>query len=281
MTDLYAVIGFPIAHSRSPTMMNAAFAALGIDATYAALEVRPDQLRGAIDGIRAQGLAGLNVTIPHKEAILALCDDLAPSARLVGAVNTLARGERGLTGHNTDAAGFVDALGQAGHEPRGGRAVILGAGGAARAVAVGLAGAGAAAITIAARSEDRARSVVQDLTRSPELGRASWSAAGVAPDLAEAQLLVNCTPAGMDGGPRGEDLVGALALERMRRHALVVDLVYRPRVTPLLARARELGLPTLGGSTMLLHQGARAFTIWTGRAAPLDRMREVLESSDR
>lgn len=128
MTDLYAVIGFPIAHSRSPTMMNAAFAALGIDATYAALEVRPDQLRGAIDGIRAQGLAGLNVTIPHKEAILALCDDLAPSARLVGAVNTLARGERGLTGHNTDAAGFVDALGQAGHEPRGGRAVILGAG---------------------------------------------------------------------------------------------------------------------------------------------------------
>lgn len=283
MTELYAVIGAPVAHSRSPAMMNAAFAALGIDATYVALEVHPGQIRAAVEGIRALGLAGVNVTIPHKEAVLVLCDELDPSARLVGAVNTIARSaeDRRLVGHNTDAPGFVDALREARHEPGGGRAVILGAGGAARAVAVGLATAGAASITIAGRSEARALEVVGEL--SHELTSTSWSARaidGLGAELTGADLLVNCTPAGMEGGPSGIELASALPIDRLGRNALVVDLVYRPRETSLLARARETGLKTLNGSTMLLHQGARAFTIWRGSSAPLDRMREVLESAD-
>lgn len=279
-TALYGLVGSPVEHSLSPAMMTAAFGARAMDAVYLAFEVRPDGLGAAVAGLRALGARGLNVTIPHKEAVVPLLDDLASSARAVGAVNTIVVERGRLVGHNTDASGFVEALREAEADPLGGHAVLLGAGGAARAVAAGLARAGAASITIAGRAEARAGQIVsalRPLHPGADFRATSLESAGLCDE--RTTLLVNCTPAGMDGGPDGSALVAALPMDALPASAIVVDLVYRPLETPLLARAGARGLATLGGLTMLLHQGAAAFHLWTGRAAPLDAMRRALDSA--
>jgi len=279
-TALYGLLGSPVEHSLSPAMMTAAFGARAMDAVYLAFEVRPDGLSGALAGLRALGARGLNVTLPHKEAVVPLLDDLASSARTVGAVNTIVCDRGRLVGHNTDASGFVEALREAEADPLGARAVLLGAGGAARAVAAGLARAGAASITIAGRAAARAEEIAGSLGELP--GGPSFRATTLDdarlcdPDTT---LLVNCTPAGMDGGPDGAALAASLPLDTLSGGAIVVDLVYQPLETPLLARAQARGLRTLGGLTMLLHQGAAAFHLWTGRVAPLDAMRRALDSA--
>jgi shikimate dehydrogenase len=253
-TQLTAVLGWPIAHSKSPQLLAAAFAATGLDAVMVPAAVEPAHFAAAVHGLAALGALGASVTAPHKLAAHALCDDLDDAARAIGAVNCLRFADGRIHGHNTDAGGFVDGLRDAGCDPRGATCVLLGAGGAARAVAHGLREAGAAQLQVVAR---RPADWVASLP---------WSDL---PDaLGHADLIVDCLPADNEAG-------AAEVLGRTSRAPTVASLVYH--VCPaLLARARSLGLPTVDGAGMLAHQAARAFTLWTGRPAPIEAMRSVL-----
>lgn len=260
-TRVAAVIGWPVDHSRSPALHNAAFAALGIDAVLVALPVSPAQLPAALRGMAALGFLGASVTVPHKQACLALCDRLDDAAEAAGAVNCLLFAGDALVGHNTDAGGFVDALqSELGREARGSRALLLGSGGAARAVAHGLHAAGAAEVVVVARSAP------------------TWCAARSWSELDElaaaCDILVDCTSAVLSGG----DYPAPLPLDRLPGGAAVVSLMYGRRL-PLLEAARARGLPAMDGAAMLVHQGARAFTLWTGRPAPLEAMRAAMDAA--
>ena len=277
-TRLTAVLGWPIGHSRSPKIMNAAFAALGIDAMLVAIGVPPDGLATAVAGLRAQRALGASVTIPHKLAVVALCDEISDAARTIGAVNCLQFVDDRLIGHNTDADGFSDGLIAAGWpeasihggtaRARGSsRAVLLGAGGAARAVAHGLRG--AADVDVIARRPDD----VAWVAARP------WTALELRERFAHADLVVDCTSLGL-GGPDEITVTDALPLDALPPAAWVATLVYH-RSTRLVERARALGHPTLDGRAMLVHQAARAFAIWTGRPAPIDVMTRALDDDLR
>jgi shikimate dehydrogenase len=259
-----AVLGHPVHHSRSPAIHNAAYAALGIDAVYVALDVAPERFTAALDGIVALGFMGVNVTVPHKEAALRGCDDVDDIARLVGAVNTIVVDGARRRGFNTDVHGFRRSLEEAGAAPRA--AVVLGAGGAARAVVVALAQLGAAT-RVVARDLEKAR---------PLLGlgaceAAPWTDDALARACAHADLVVDTTSAGLDDAA----LPAPLPLERLPASAVVATLVYH-REPALLAAARARGLRTLTGAGMLVHQAARAFELMTGQPAPLEVMRGAL-----
>ena len=259
-TRVGAVIGWPVDHSRSPALQSAAFAALGIDAVFVALPVAPAALPAALRGMAALGFLGASVTVPHKQACAELCDRLDAAAEAIGAVNCVAFAGDALVGHNTDAAGFVDAMAsELGRQARGARAVLLGAGGAARAVAHGLAEAGAAEVTVVARRA------------------ADWCAARSWSELAtlaaRADLLVDCTSAALGG----EAYPAPVPLAELPASAAVVSLMYGGPL-PLLEGARARGLAAMDGAAMLVHQGARAFTIWTGRPAPLEAMRAAMDT---
>jgi shikimate dehydrogenase len=277
MTRVYGVLGWPVAHSRSPAMQNAAFAACGIDATYVRFPVAPDALGDAIRGLRALGIAGANVTIPHKSTVLAHLDAIDESARAVGAANTLIFEEKGVVrGANTDVGGLVQALVEAGAKLSGAHAVVLGAGGAARAAVAGLQGAGARVTVAARRPEEGAR------LGAPTLALADREA--LAHALATADVVVQASSATMKGSATGHGgaaaraFVDALPLAALRPGTLVTDLVYAPRDTLLLREARAHGAQTLDGLAMLLHQGALAFELWTGIPAPIAAMRAALEA---
>ncbi len=277
MRQVYGILGWPVAHSRSPAMQEAAFRALGIDAVYVPFPVRPERLADAVAGLRALGIAGANVTLPHKEAVIALLDEVEPDARAIGAVNTIVRSGDRLLGANTDAPGLVRALAEAGFEPKGTRAVVLGAGGAARAAVVGLARAGAALVTVAARRLDRAEALAEEL--APVSGGTALAAADLArlgEAFAQADLVVQATSATLEGRAEAEAFAASLPLDALPAQATVNDLVYEPRETAVLRRARARGLCTVDGLGMLLHQGAIAFERWTGRDAPLAAMRTTL-----
>jgi shikimate dehydrogenase len=261
-TRVGAVLGWPVAHSASPALHNAAFRALGIDAVFVALPVAPADLPAAVRGLRALGMLGASVTVPHKQAIVALCDRLDPSAERVGAVNCLVL-DGGVTGHNTDAGGFTDALrGELGREPAGARAVLLGAGGAARAVAVALTGSGAA---------------VQVIARSAPTWCAArpWTAGSLRELLPACDLLVDCTPVGLAREQAGAMPVD-VPIDLLPAGAAVCALSYGAPGSALLAAARARGLAAMDGAAMLVHQGARAFTLWTGRPAPLEVMHAAM-----
>ena len=240
-------------------MHNAAFTAVGLDWTYELLDVAPEGLARAMDGLRAKDCAGANVTIPHKQAVMDHLDRLEPAAVRAHAVNTIKRDGALLVGDNTDVAGIEAALREVGLEPRDARAVVLGGGGSARAAAVALEG---AHLTF----------VVRDPARAGELpGRVvTWSEPGWAPEVRSADLLLNATPLG-----RHEEM--PLRPNALPREGAVIDLVYVAGGTPLARKARSLGLRTADGWVVLLAQGARAFEIWTGRPAPTDAMRRALE----
>ena len=263
----------PAGHSLSPPMHNAAFEALDIDAVYRAVDVPPLELADRIATLRDPDTLGANVTIPHKEAALPLLDRLTEAARAIGAVNTIvARGDE-LTGDNTDAGGFLRALAEAGIEPRGRRALVIGAGGAARAVVYALATAGAERIHVSNRTTSRAARLAAELAsfgdvRVVEEGDTEI----VGPSCS---LLVNATSVGMAGTGTERDL--PLPAEAFPAHGAVIDIVYRPGQTPLLRLAAQRGLVAQNGVAMLIHQGAAAFEQWTGRAAPTDVMRAALE----
>lgn len=264
-TRLAAVIGSPVRHSLSPAMHNAAFAALDLDWTYVALEVRPGDLPAALAGMRAFGLAGLSVTIPHKAAVLAEVDEASDAATAVGAVNTVVpAGDGRLRGENTDAAGFLAALADEGFDPAGHPCLVVGAGGAARAVVHALSGAGAAEVVVVNRSRERGEAAA---ALAGTAGRV-----GTAADAAGVDLVVNATPLGLAGSDRG---LVPLNPVHLGKGQLVVDLVPNPAVTPLMAAARAAGAQAVGGLGMLVHQGALAFELWTGQPAPLEVMRRA------
>jgi shikimate dehydrogenase len=251
------VIGSPVRHSLSPAVHNAAFAAAGLDWVYLAFDVSADDVGAVLAGAQAAGVGGLSVTMPLKEPVAAAVGNLTPVAAKLGAVNTVIVGPGGLTGANTDGDGFIDAL--APWSPSGRRCAVLGAGGAARAVVLALAGAGAADIAVVARSpERRARAV------------ALGGRAGDRRDVAEAELVVNATPVGMEGTLAAGEL--AVDEQLLAPGQLVVDLVYHPVRTPLLSAAARRGAVPVDGVGMLVHQAGHAFRAWTGVEPPLAAM---------
>lgn len=278
-TRLVGLLGWPVAHSRSPQMHNAAFAALRLDWAYVPLPVPPERLEDAMRGLRALGFAGANVTIPHKAAVIPYLDELSPLARALGAVNTLRVVEGRWIGENTDVEGFRRALAETGLSARGEAVAILGAGGAARAVLAALAMEGAAEIFLINRSPERAHRLIAEL-------RETFPPAGLRlppthvlrpeePPPEDIALLINTTPVGM--APEVE--ASPWPPERPFPWGLqgVIDLIYEPPRTRLMALAEAAGIPAFNGLGMLLHQGALAFTLWTGREPPLAVMRAALQ----
>jgi shikimate dehydrogenase len=266
------LIGWPVAHSMSPAMHNAAFEALGLDWRYELLPVPPRKLEAALADLRAGEYAGANITVPHKSAIVAYLDKTDDAARSIGAVNTVAVSGEELLGYNTDAPGVVGVLGDAGLELSGLRALVLGAGGAARAVVYALARAGCA-VTIYNRTVMRAACLavhVHELGLSGSVGWLPGEEALRELDLARLDLLVNATSLGMwpkvDESPWPEDMP-------LPSHWAVFDLVYNPLETRLLREARQAGARALDGLGMLVRQGMLAFELWTGHTPPADLMR--------
>mgnify|MGYP001815059971 CR=1 FL=1 len=275
-TQLVGLIGWPISHSISPAMHNAALAELGLDWRYVGLPVDTEPARRieeAVYGLRALGFRGSNVTVPHKQGVMPCMDRLTPAAQAIGAVNTIQVLEDGaLVGDNTDARGFIADLVDHGVEPTGRHALVLGAGGSARAIVFGLAEAGVAAITVLNRSADRAEALVQTLAPAfPECRIVAGAFPGALDQAAaQADLIVNCTSLGMtphvDGLPWSDGT-------RLRPDQVVYDLVYNPWQTRLLQMAEEAGAQAIGGFGMLIWQGALALELWTGQPAPVAVMR--------
>jgi shikimate dehydrogenase len=266
-TRVAAVIGWPVEHSRSPQMFEAAFAEAGLDAVMIPIGVPPESFPSVITALRAMRALGACVTLPHKLAAAALCDELSPAARAIGAVNCLHIGDR-LVGHNTDCHGFTDSLLAAGLPPAGLRCVLLGAGGAARAVAHGLVAAGAAAVDVLAR----------DPERIPWTAARPWTPTELRAAFSRADLLIDTTPVGLADTPTDLAAVDALPLDALHPGASVATLVYHRR-TRLIERAAALGHPTLDGRGMLVHQGARAFAIFTGAPPPVAAMQRALDAA--
>lgn len=259
-TRVVGIIGEPVGHSRSPAMHNAAFEALGLDWVYVAFPVLRGQGAAAVRSVATLALAGLNVTMPHKADAATACDDLSSEAAALGAVNTVVNADGTLVGHSTDGDGFLRALDDEGITVSKRRAVVVGAGGAARAITHALGRVGAH-VTVAARRSDAARTA------------ASLAPDGVAVGLDELDverfdLVVNATPLGMDGEPPPFDTT------QLRTGQFVFDTVY-PVETPLLREARARGVRAAGGLGMLVHQGALSFSLWTGVVPPLDLMRDA------
>lgn len=286
MTKLFAVLGYPISHSRSPAMHTAALRATGIDGMYVPLAVPPERVPQLVAALRALNVHGVNVTLPLKTLIMPLLDALTPAARAVAAVNTVIVQDGRLIGDNTDAEGLSRSLLAEGVTLAGANVVVLGAGGAARATAYGLSLAGAARIAIAARKPVEAERLVREL--APSCGNTALRAFALAPsddfehELSRASLLVQSTSATLVAHGAADDAARAFAaaipIDELPAHATVVDLVYKPLETAVLARAKQRGLKTVDGLGMLLHQGALAFERWTGVPAPLEVMRRALLS---
>ncbi len=260
------LLGHPLGHSLSPAMQGAAFAHLGLPVTYALWDVPPEGLRGAVAALRGGEFLGANVTVPHKETVVPLLDEIAPLAARVGAVNTIVKRGATLRGENTDVGGFLGPLRAAGVDLAGRHATVLGAGGAARAVAVALLGAGVAGLALANRTPARAGALA-DALGDPRVTALALDDPRLGGVLDGAALLVDATAAGWQaGGP----ILPATLLGRLPARALVYDLTYRR--TPLLRAATARGLATLDGLPMLVEQGALALEHWTGRAAPREVM---------
>lgn len=288
-TKIVGLIGWPVNHSVSPLMHNAAFAALGLDWRYVPLPVdpgRPDAVRRAVLGLAALGMMGANVTVPHKQAVMPFVDRLLPAAQAIGAVNTLiVEPDGSLTGDNTDADGFVRDLREHGVEVLGRRVLLLGAGGSARAVAYGLMKAGAERIDVLNRTPAAAEALVdaiQPLMTVSDLlapGFCSLMAGALPQDVEQfsydADLIVNCTPLGMT--PHGDTTPWPQGVP-LWSSQVVYDLVYNPPRTLLLRQAEAVGAQAIGGLGMLVWQGALAFERWTGRAAPVEIMRGAAEA---
>jgi shikimate dehydrogenase len=272
-TRLTGLFGHPVSHSKSPQMHNAAFAHLGLDFAYLAFDVAPEELKAAIGSIRALGLRGVNVTIPHKVAVMAYLDELSEEARLIGAVNTIVNENGRLIGYNTDGIGYITALrDEAKFDVAGKNVLLLGAGGAARAVAGQMALCGAAHLTIAARDVGKAQELAEHLASFAKTSRCSIHEAE---ELAGGyDLIVNTTPVGMH--PQVEQV--PFDTSRLHGQPLVSDLIYNPRETRFLQEAAARGCRTHGGLGMFIHQGAHAFRLWTEVEAPVDVMRQTVES---
>jgi len=272
-TIVCGVIGDPIEHTMSPVMHNAAFKKLGIDYLYVPFRVRKEELEKAIAGTRALNIRGLNVTIPHKVEVISFLDKVDSLVEKIGAVNTIVNDDGVLTGYNTDATGFLQALLEKGVEPKGKNTVILGAGGASRAISFILAERGAHLVILNRQLElDWAEGLAQRISQifNKEIKALVLNEENLAEVLERAEVLVNATSVGMS-----PDIDETPVPARLLKPGLVVfDIVYNPMKTKLLREAEAAGAQTIGGLDMLVWQGALAFEKWTGQKAPVELMRE-------
>ena len=269
-TAVLGIIGYPVRHSLSPVMQNAALAAAGLDYIYVPFEVEPEHLEAAVYGMRALSVAGFNVTIPHKTGIMGYLDELDESAAAAGAVNTVVNDSGRLVGYNTDGDGLVRSLADdLAFDPRGRSVVVAGAGGAARGAVAALCRHGAREISIVNRTRERALDLAADMTaRYPDT---KLQAVSSLEGCDRFDLLLNTTSLGMR-----QESVPWVDLSGFAAATAVYDMVYTPAVTPLLHRSRELGLRSANGLGMLIAQGELAFTLWTGEEPPQYAMKQAL-----
>ncbi|HEX5368459.1 MAG TPA: shikimate dehydrogenase [Dehalococcoidia bacterium] len=273
---LAAIIGYPLGHSMSPAIHNAAYRAMALDLSFEAWSTPPEDVPAAVARVREAGLLGMNVTVPHKQAVMALLDAVDPTAAAIGAVNTIVKQDGRLVGYNTDRFGFIRSLRAAGCEPSGMHTVILGYGGSERAVAYGLAEAGAASISIGGRRPSGIGEAVDHLeatTPRPLPIGALFDDASLATACAQAQLVVNCTPVGMRHTI--SEGTSPLPARLLRPGLWVCDLIYNPLETELLRLAREAEAHVVNGLDMLVYQAAEAIRLWTGSEAPVDIMKQA------
>ena len=270
MTARVGIISYPLGHSISPAFQQAALDELEIDARYVTWPTTPEELAARVDFLRASDVLGANVTVPHKQAVMPMLDEILPVAESIGAVNTIINRDGLLIGANTDASGFTRSLEQeAKFSAARKRALIVGAGGAARAVAFGLAWEGVSELVIVNRTAERAVELARDVSETTATDTRGGGYEDVLTDESF-DLIVNSTSVGMAGGPEPAGMPPIESL--LKRGVLVCDLVYNPQVTPLLSLARERGAWVLGGLGMLVYQGASSFEFWTEQAPPEDIM---------
>ncbi|MHB1418962.1 MAG: shikimate dehydrogenase [Bacillota bacterium] len=278
-TRVVGIFGHPVSHSMSPVMHRAAFRKLGLDYVYLPFDVFPQRVSEAVLAIRALGFHGVNVTIPHKEAVIPFLDSLSPEAKMIGAVNTIVQEDGVLYGHNTDGLGFIRSLEEEANTiPRGKTIVLVGAGGACRAIALTLASKGAKRLFIVNRTLPRAEAVAAEVNGSTGVHARPLSLdnRSLEEALEKADILVNTSPVGMYPHTDVEPVVPE---ELLNSRLLVCDLVYNPKETTLLQAAARRGCRTLSGLGMLVYQGAEAFKLWTRVDAPVDVMRAAVEDS--
>lgn len=271
-TKVCALIGDPVEHSLSPLIQNAAFQSLGLDYVYVVFTVKREELGGAISGMRSLGLHGLNVTMPHKIAVIQYLDHLDEVASEIGAVNTILNKDGKLIGYNTDGLGALKTLISSGADPSGKKIVILGAGGASRAISFTLAKK-AREIVILNRTLRRAKDLVNDLTSiyGGKVKAGELTEDNLSGELINSHILINATSLGMHPSEAESPVNPRL----LRSDLVVFDLVYKPFETRLLKDAGKVGARVIHGLDMLIHQGALSFEIWTGRKAPIDIMMKI------
>ena len=271
---IIGLIGKPLAHSISPVFQQAALDHLRLDARYELWETERDALAERVAGMRGADCLGANVTVPYKELVIALLDEVDPLAGRIGAVNTIVNRDGRLCGYNTDMTGFARALREeGGFDPSGAHVVLLGAGGAGRAVTMALVQGKAASVTITDVLPERVQTLAEDLGRQGETALRNLPATEdklAAAIMKKCQLLVNCTPIGMRHSKEEHDL--PIPSELIPAGALVFDIIYNPLDTRLLAEAKKRGARTLGGLSMLVYQGTASLELWTGAQAPVDIM---------
>lgn len=262
-TRVVGILGNPVEHSLSPRMHNAAYAALGLDYVYVPFRAMPDGIRGVVRAMRTLGIVGFNVTVPYKQDVVRLVDRVTETAAAIGAVNTIYRDGEEIVGENTDAAGFVAALRSHGAKVRGARALVIGAGGSARAVLHALRSGGASDVVLANRTVAKASKLAREFGATA----APLAVLDNAALLESRTLVVNCTPVGLEGGEFLSYDARATA-----RDCVHFDLAYGRTLTPFLDLARHARRPLIDGRHMLVHQGAAAFRLFTGKKAPVDVM---------
>ena len=261
-------------HSRSPQMHNSAFQEMGLDYVYIPFRVKAENLKSAIDGFKALNVVGINVTLPHKKAVLPLMDRVSEEAQLIGAVNTMVFKDGVVKGHNTDARGFLASLYEKGIDSvRGMKVVVLGAGGGARAIVTGLALESVSSITIANRTVENAVKLADDLSKKTDVQMKGipLDESELSDHVSKCDLLVSTITAGMD-----PNIKLSIDPDWLQKDCIVCDIVYTPPETNLLKSAMDKGLKTVGGMGMLVHQGAISFQLWTGLQPPLETMRQAL-----
>jgi shikimate dehydrogenase len=277
-----AITGYPLAHSLSPAMHRAALAAVGLEGDYVVLEAAPDELEAKVNYLKENGFRGFNVTIPHKVAIMNFLDEIDPFAKQVGAVNTvIISPDKKLSGYNTDVYGFTQAIPADIRESlHGKKAAVIGSGGAARAVLAGLADIGISEITIHARNTEKAQELATSRVGKfcPPESTTKILVAGLNDNtnLSGVSIVVNTTPVGMHGKFEGESPLSEASITSLPQDALVYDLVYKPAKTKLLEIAEKRELLTLNGLDMLVLQGAKGLSLWTGLPAPVGVMKQAL-----
>ena len=276
-TKVLGIFGDPIGHTLSPVIQNAAISELSLNMIYVPFHVTPGALKDAVASIKALGMPGVNITIPHKERVMEFLDDMTDEARKVGAVNTIVNTDGRLTGHNTDGAGYITSLrAETGFEANGKNIVILGAGGAARGIMAAILAEAPASVTLVNRTVSRADTLAEDLGSGyvdVKIHTVPLEKGPLKERIEEADLLINSTSVGMGGKVPFNPLV--LSLDSLRGEAVVSDIVYKPLNTALLRSAKSTGHKVHQGLGMLIHQGALGFELWTGKKAPVDIMRSA------